>query len=517
MNLSDLLSFTATRLPDKPALVFRDRPITYRELDERASLAAAAFASAGVRPGDRVAVILGNVPEFVYALHGAFRAGAVAVPLNVMLTSEELGYILADAGARLAVVGMSHLSALLAVRDRLQSLERIQVVTGPPVPPGTESFEEALGRAGDAPEVAVGDDDLAVLQYTSGTTAHPKGAMLTHRNLLSNLDQMEAVPALAGAERDVVLLVLPLFHIYALNVVLGITIRHGATAVLVSHDPGSRFDPAGTLDLVERHRITALFGAPPMFRGWLALDDGRERDLSSVRIAVSGAAPLPGEVLEGFRERYGVTIWEGYGLTETAPAVTTNALGPEARPDSIGLPLPGVEVRLVDDDGDDVEEGDPGEIVVRGPNVFLGYWGREDETARAIQGGWLRTGDVAYRDEDGYLYLVDRKKDLVIVSGFNVYPREVEEALLRHPAVSEAAAIGVPDERTGEAVRVSVVLHPGARASPDELIDHAAGLLARFKVPREVEIVPELPRHATGKLLRRALRGEEVLGRGEEV
>jgi long-chain acyl-CoA synthetase len=515
MNVSDLLARTAARVPDAPALVFRDRPIAYREVQDRASRAAAALAEAGVRPGDRAAVLLGNVPEFVYALHGAFRAGAVAVPLNVMLTPEELGYVLADAGARAVVVGMGELPNVLAVRDRLPHLERVFVVTAPPVPSGTVSFEEALGHRGDPPATATGDDDLAVIQYTSGTTASPRGAMLSHANLLANLDQMDQVPALKEASSDVVLLALPLFHIYALNVVLGLTLRLGATAVLVPHDPGRRFDAGGILDLVERHGVTVLFGAPPMFVEWLRLDDGRRRDLSSVRIAVSGAAPLPAEVLEGFRERYGVTIWEGYGLTETAPAVTTNALGPVAKPGSIGIPLPGLEVRLVDADGEDVEDGDPGEIVVRGPNVFRGYWNRPDETARVIQGGWLRTGDVAFRDEDGYLFLVDRVKDLVIVSGFNVYPQEVEDALLRHPAVMEAAVVGVADERTGEAVKASVVLRSGAEVTPEELIEHCSALLARFKVPKTVEVLGELPKLPTGKVLRRALRGEEPLAGGD--
>src|SRR5918992_5113585 len=313
MNVSELLARTAARVPDAPALVFRDRPIAYREVQDRASRVSAALAEAGVRSGDRAAILLGNVPEFVYSLHGAFRAGAVAVPLNVMLTPEELGYALADAGARAVVVGMGELPNVLAVRDRLPDLERVFVVTAPPVPSGTVSFEEALGHGGDPPATAIGDDDLAVIQYTSGTTASPRGAMLSHANLLANLAQMDQVPALKEAASDVVLLALPLFHIYALNVVLGLTVRLGATAVLVPHDPGRRFDAGGTLDLVERHGVTVLFGAPPMFVEWLRLGDGRGRDLSSVRIAVSGAAPLPAEVLEGFRERYGVTIWEGYG------------------------------------------------------------------------------------------------------------------------------------------------------------------------------------------------------------
>ena len=331
------------------------------------------------------------------------------------------------------------------------------------------------------------------------------GAMLTQGNLLANLEQMSKVPALREAESDVVLLALPLFHIYALNVVLGITIREGATAILVE-----RFDPVSTLELIERRRITVLFGAPPMFAAWLEAAGEQPPDLSSVRIAVSGAAPLPGEVLEAFRERFGITIWEGYGLTETAPAVTTNALGDEAKRDSIGLALPGVEVRLVDDRGEDVAEGDPGEILVRGPNVFRGYWRRPDDTELSFRDGWLRTGDVAYRDEDGYLFIVDRTKDLVIVSGFNVYPKEVEEAIAGHPKVAEVVVIGVPDDRTGEAVKALIVPGKGESPTEEEILDHCRVTLARFKWPRHIEFVEALPKHVTGKVLRRALREPEA-------
>jgi long-chain acyl-CoA synthetase len=299
----------------------------------------------------------------------------------------------------------------------------------------------------------------------------------------------------------VVLLTLPLFHIYALNVVLGITIRQGATGVLVE-----RFDPVATLELVQRHRVSVLFGAPPMFAAWLQAAQQGEFDLSSVRLAVSGAAPLPGQILEAFRDRFGVTIWEGYGLTESAPAVTTNALGDVAKPDSIGLVLPGVDVRLVDEHGEEVEDGDPGEIVVRGPNVFQGYWHRDEETAGAFRDGWLRTGDVAYRDEDGYLFIVDRTKDLIIVSGFNVFPKEVEDAIAAHPKVAEVVVIGVPDGRTGEAVKALIVARPGEMLTEDEILDHCRGTLARFKWPRTIELVDSLPKHVTGKVLRRQLR-----------
>ncbi len=507
MNLAEVLALSAARVPDRPAVVFRSRPLSYAQLDGAVNRAAAALAALGVGPGDRVAFLVGNVPEYVVALYGTWRAGAVGVPLNVMLTSDEVGPILADAGAKAVIAEMAYLPTVLAARSGIPDLEHVLVVAGPPVPPGTTSFEEALAHAGDPPSADRAEDDLALIQYTSGTTARPKGAILTHGNLLANLEQMEAVPTAMKGD-DVVLAVLPMFHIYALNAILGAAVRAGATTVLVE-----RFEPQEILQLIERHGVTVLPGAPPMFSAWLELPEGGREAFRSVRMAVSGAAPLAPEVQQGFRERFGVPVWDSYGLTEAAPAVTTSALGEEPRSGSIGLPLPGVEVRLVDDEGQDVEEGDPGEIVVRGPNVFGGYWNKDEDTEAALlEGEWLRTGDVAVRDEDGYLYLVDRKKDLVIVSGFNVYPKEVEEVLVAHPAVLEAGVIGIPDSRTGEAVKALVVLEPGASATEQELRDHAAKSLARFKVPKVIEIVAALPKLATGKVLRRALRGEEILG-----
>jgi long-chain acyl-CoA synthetase len=509
MNVADLLQQAAAAVPEKVALVFRGRPVTFAELDERVDLTAAALAGFGVEKGDRVALLAGNVPEFVYGLYGAMRAGAVASPLNVMLTAEELGYILADSGAKVAITELGSLAALLSIRDTLPGLQTLIVIGGPPAPAGTVSLEEAMGGEGEPPVVEVEDADVAVISYTAGTTAAPKGAMLTHANLLSNLDQMAQVEAIVPGPDDVVLLALPLFHIYALNVVLGLTVKTGATAVLVEE-----FHPVEALDLIERHGITMLIGAPPMFSAWLeaAGEPGNADKLKGVRMAVSGASSLMPDVFEAFRARFGVTIWEGYGLTEAGPAVTSNGVGPEPRAGSIGLPLPGVEVRLVDEDGDDADDDDPGEIYVRGPNVFAGYWGRPDATAEVLDGEWLKTGDVAYKDEDGYLYIVDRKKDLIIVSGFNVFPKEVEEAIERHPSVAEAAVVGIPDDRTGEAVQAWVVPIEGGSLTAEDLLGFLEGHLARFKWPKDVQIVGELPHHVTGKVLRRALRGEEILG-----
>lgn len=497
-SLAEILPGHARARPDRTALIAGGRVITYSALENRVRLAAGALSAAGVARGDRVAVLLGNVPEFVEAVHGAWRVGAAVAPLNVMLTPEEIGYVLADANARVVVAGRALVPSVLAVRDRLAGLEQVLVTGRGPSPRRTASYERALARAAEPPRAEVGPEDLALLAYTSGTTAEPKGAMLTHGNLLSNLDMIRAVPALAQSESDVVLAALPLFHIFGLAT-LALVLREGAAAVLVE-----RFDPAATLELVSRHRVTVIPGAPPMFQAWVAA--AGEPDLSSVRLAVSGAAPLSAAVLEAFRDRFGITIWEGYGLTETSPALTTTAIGDEARPGSIGLPLPGVEVRLIDEHGAEVDEGDPGQIVVRGPNVFAGYWHRPEETEAAFRDGWLLTGDVAYRDEDGYLHIVDRTKDVIIVSGFNVFPKEVEDAIALHPKVAECVVLGVPDERTGEAVKALVVPRPGETLTEDEILNRCRDSLARFKWPRDIEVVGSLPKHVTGKVLRRALR-----------
>jgi long-chain acyl-CoA synthetase len=424
------------------------------------------------------------------------------VPLNTGYTSEEVSFILADADARAVVVAEPFAATVDGLRDTIPMLEHV-IIAGTHAPIGAMTWEQMVGRGGEAPSAAPADDDLAVIAYTSGTTGKPKGAMLSHGNLVANLDQMAQAPLLAEGADDVALLALPMFHIYALNVILGLTLRVGAAAVLME-----RFDALGSLDAVSKHRVTILFGAPPMFVAWLNTPGVDRYDLSSVRLAVSGAAPLPGMVLEDFRRRLGITIWEGYGLTETAPGVTSNAMGDQAKPGSIGKPLPGVEVRIVDAHGEDVEDGDPGEILVRGPNVFKGYWRQQEASDDAMRDGWFRTGDVGYADEDGYIFLVDRKKDLIIVSGFNVYPREVEDALYRHPKIADVAVIGVPHPYTGEAVKAYVVLKPGESATEEDIVDFSRRYLARFKCPGSIEFVTELPHLPTGKVLKRALRDD---------
>ncbi|CAN5565989.1 long-chain fatty acid--CoA ligase [soil metagenome] len=504
-NLADSLRDTAARLPDHPALL-GSVTLTYGELDIAVDQVAGVFRGSGLAPGDRVALLLGNCAVFVEAFYGALRAGLVAVPVNNTFTAEEISAILADSGARAVVVGDGYDHRLDGIRQILPTLEQVVVAGASSPPMGTRTWRQFLGGAGDQPPgqptgTDAGGDDLALLSYTSGTTGKPKGVCLSHANLLANHAQMASTRLRLEAD-DVVLCVLPLFHIYALNVALAFTIARGAAVVLAE-----RFDPLQTLAVIAEHRVSVIVGAPPMYTAWLNTPAAGAGDLASVRYAVSGAAPLARPVLERFRDELGLEIWEGYGLTETAPVLTSAAVCDRLVAGSAGRPLPGVALRLVDREGRDVQPGDPGEVVVRGPNVFSGYWQQPDATRAVLDPqGWFRTGDIGI-DEGGDLFLVDRKADLIIVSGFNVYPKEVEEVLFRHPKVAEAAVIGAPHPYSGEIVRAVVVLRDGEEATAQEISDFCRRSLARFKCPQVVDFVPALPHNLSGKVVRRHLRG----------
>ena len=491
-NLADLVRTAAQRVPAQPAFVVGDTVLTWREVDSRVDAAACALSGLGLSTGDRVGISLGNTLEFPVVYFGVLRAGLVAVPLNPGSTVEELRWSLGDSGARAVVVGGPGREPLQEAARELDALEHVLVVGS--------TWDELAGRsAGEGPVPARGGgEDLAVLLYTSGTSGRPKGAMLPHRALLANLDQMAQIRPALMAPDDVVLLVLPLFHVYGLNAALGAVARHAATGVLVE-----RFDPVETLAEIRRHGVTNIVGAPPMYVAWSMLPDVHDA-LAGLRIALSGAAPLPAAVLARVLEITGHRVYEGYGLTETAPVLATTLMSEVPKPDSIGRPIPGVELRLADERGRPVEEGDPGEIVVRGPNVFVGYW--PDRRDGPDAEGWFATGDVAYLDQDGDLHLVDRRQELVLVSGFNVYPREVEDVLATHPEVEEVAVLGVPHPYTGEAVKALVVRTPGSRLTAEEVVAHAARSLARFKCPTAVEFVAALPHGATGKIRKGRLR-----------
>jgi long-chain acyl-CoA synthetase len=497
-NVADLVRRAARRDPEHAALLHGSSRLSWADLDTAADRAAAALAGLGLVAGDRVVIQLGNTPDFPTIYFGALRAGLVAVPANTGYTGPELSHILADSGA-VALVTSS--VATIEGTDRLRAaapaLAHV-VVAAPSGPDGTVPLGGLLDGAPAAPpQVTAGGDDLAVLLYTSGTSGRPRGAMLSHRALLANLDQCGRLTPPLVRPDDVLLLVLPLFHVYGLNPGLGMVAWAGASAVLAD-----RFDPADTLALMGRHQVTSVLGAPAMYLAW-ADQPGVVDGFASVRLALSGAAPLPVETLQRFAE-LGVQIFEGYGLTETAPVLTTTLVGGVAKPGSVGRPIPGVELLLCDENGEQVEEDDPGEIVVRGPNLFSGYW--PDGAEGPDEAGWFCTGDVAYADDDGDLHLVDRRKDLILVNGFNVYPAEVEAVLARHPAVAEVAVIGMPDRDSGEAVKAYVVLRPSQSLTTGALLDWAGGSLAKFKLPTAVEFAQELPHSASGKVSKARLR-----------
>jgi long-chain acyl-CoA synthetase len=510
-NVADMVAAAAAADPGKPALLYREQRLTWGELDTAVDRAAAGLRRLGARPGDRVALLMGNIPEFVVAYFGVLRGGFVAVPLNTAYTAPELRQLLTDSGAVAVICGRGLADVLLGVAPDLPSAPQIVVADVSEAPTGARTFDDLLASgAHDGPATAsTGGDDLAVVMFTSGTSGRPKGAMLTHRALLANLDQADRIePPIMSAD-DVVLLVIPLFHIYGLNSGLGMVARYGATGVLVE-----RFDPADTLADIRRHHVTNIVGAPPMYVAWSLLPDLAE-SFDSVRLTVSGAAPLPPDVFGRILDVTGRPVFEGYGLTEAAPVLTTSLMSEIAKPSSIGRALPGVELRLLDEDGAEVVEGDPGEIVVRGANLFSGYW--PDGSDGPDAEGWFATGDVAYADEDGDLFLVDRRKELILVSGFNVYPREVEDALTGHPDITEAAVLAIPHPYTGESVKALVILRPGARLSAEDVIEYAATRLARFKCPTAVQFVDRLPHSATGKVAKGRLREEAAGGAGGVV
>jgi long-chain acyl-CoA synthetase len=485
--------------PDEAvALINRGASTTYGELRSPVDAVRGGLAELGLSPGDRVGIAAANNPYFVVAYLAVLGRGCVAVPLNPTSPPRELAHQLATVGARALIVGPAALDPARGIdRRAVPDLEHIVA------PPGAEldgaTPLEALLASSPVPVADRSPGDVAVLIFTAGTAGAPKAAMLTHGNLRANIDQVQSVPERQIRSDDVFFGVLPLFHIFGLNVVLGIGLAAGAGILLVE-----RFDPTSALTSIKEHKVTVLAGAPPMWTAWATLPDLPADAFAGVRLATSGASRLPEETAAAMERRFGLVVSEGYGLTEAAPVVTTSVGGHKAG--SIGRPVPGVEVRVVED-GEDALLGDAGEIWVRGPNVFTGYWGDAEATATALTpDGWLRTGDVAVADDDGYLWIVDRSKDLIIVSGFNVYPAEVEEALLEHPGIAAVAVIGVDSPSTGEAVKAYVVPAPGHALEEDEVADFCATRLARYKCPTKVMFVDELPQGLGGKVLRRQLR-----------
>jgi long-chain acyl-CoA synthetase len=496
-NLAQNLIDTAAKEGPHPALRMDEAHLTYDEFLDAALRVASSLRSRGIEPGDRVGMVLPNVLSFPIVFYGALLAGAAVVPMNPLLKAREIEYYLQDSGARLVV----------AVEQSAQPAAEAAGTVG------IESVTVGLARPGElmADEPLVdpvdrADDDTAVILYTSGTTGQPKGAELTHASLNSNARTTQET-LLEGTPDDVIMGCLPLFHVFGLTCSLNAGVLAGSTLTLLP-----RFDGAKALSIIERDGVTVFEGVPTMFSAMLHQPDPTAHDVSSLRLCVSGGSAMPVEVMRSFEETFGCIVLEGYGLSETSPVASFNHPHAERKPGSIGTPIRGVEMRLVDDHGSDVPAAEVGEIAIRGENVMKGYWNRAEDTAKAIPDGWFRTGDLARQDEDGYYFIVDRKKEMIIRGGYNVYPREIEEALYEHPAVAEVACIGIRHPDLGEEVGAAVALKPGASADVDELRAFAKERVAAYKYPRHLWLVDALPKGPTGKILRRAVELPAELG-----
>ncbi len=490
MNLAGNLTRTAVDLPDAVAIRLDDTAITYRQLDAASQRVAGLLRDRGVQPGDRVAIMLPNVPPFAVLYYGILRAGAVVVPMNPLLKAREVAYYLGDSGARLMFVWEGFAEEAIAGAEH-SGTEAIVIE-----PAG---FTTLLASSAPVADVVDRDGaDTAVILYTSGTTGQPKGAELTHDNLSRNT-QLSVEDLIAVTPHDVVFGGLPLFHVFGQTCGLNAAVASGATLTLLP-----RFDPTKAFEVLVRDKVTVFQGVPTMYTALVNHPDRENYDLSALRVCVSGGAAMPVEVMTAFEQAFGCVVLEGYGLSETSPVASFNLPG-RRKAGSIGTPVSGVEFRVVDDAGNDVARGDIGEIAIRGHNVMKGYWAKPDETAKAIRNGWFHTGDMARQDEDGFYFIVDRKKDMIIRGGYNVYPREIEEVLYEHPAVAEAAVLGVPHVELGEEVGAAVTLKPGATATVEELRDFVKGQVAAYKYPRHVELFDALPKGPTGKILKREI------------
>ncbi|HEX8103614.1 MAG TPA: long-chain fatty acid--CoA ligase [Solirubrobacteraceae bacterium] len=493
-NLASALVESARNHADRPALRLDDAEVSYKMLDEGTARVAALLKQKGVEPGDRVGIMLPNVPYFALVYYGVLRAGGVVVPMNVLLKGREVGFYLRDPEAKVLFAWHQFGDAAKEGAEA-EGAELVLVEPG--------EFEKLLTDIEpDTELVDRDDDDTAVILYTSGTTGTPKGAELTHANLISNVEVATDLGQLS--EEDVVLGALPLFHSFGQTCGLNSAIKMGAVLDLIP-----RFDPGKALEVIQRDKVTVFQGVPTMYHALLNHPERENYDVSCLKLCMSGGAALPVEVLKGFEEAFNCKVLEGYGLSETSPVASFNHPDKERKAGSIGTPIKGVEMKVVDEDGKDVPQGEVGEIVIKGHNVRKGYWNRAEATEEVMKDGWFHTGDMAQVDEDGYFFIVDRKKDMIIRGGYNVYPREIEEVLYEHEAISEAAVVGVPDEKMGEEVGAAIVLKEGQDVDADELRDYVKDKVAAYKYPRKIWFLDELPKGPTGKILKREIKVPE--------
>lgn len=492
-NLASNLVATAQAHPDKVAIKLDDAELTWQQLHGLAAKTAGALRAAGLEPGDRVSLILPNVPAFPVLFYGTLLAGGTVVPMNPLLKAQEIEYFYSDSGAKFSFAWGDFLGEAQAGSEGTGT----KVIASGPIGPSEEDLP-----AGEpiATPIERDGNDTAVILYTSGTTGRPKGAELTHDNLDLNA-MRSAQDIIQISADDVIMGCLPLFHVFGLTCGLNAAVRQGATLTLVP-----RFEPGKALEVIARDKVTIFEGVPTMYGAMLHHPTVKDTDTSSLRTCVSGGSSLPGETLREFEETFKVSLLEGYGLSETSPVASFNMLDRPTKPGTIGRAIPGCEMKLLDDDGNDVGPGEGvGEIVIRGDNLMKGYWNKPEATADAIRDGWFHTGDIASVDEDGYYTIVDRKKDLIIRGGMNIYPREVEEVLYTHPDVLECAVVGVPHAELGEDVGAAVSLREGASGDLEEIKQYVKDRIAAYKYPRTVWVLDELPKGPTGKILKREI------------
>lgn len=510
-SLYQILERTFHRFPDATAIIYEGRKMAYRQLKEKVDRLANAWKRLGMKKGDRIGLMLANHPDYIISYYAAQMLGAIVVQVNPLYTPRELQYIVNDVGMKYIVthdsnrrtlhqIETEHLKAVFLSND---SNPDAVALTWP-----SYDLHELIDRSEPLEAYTEIDvhEDIAVIQYTGGTTGKMKGAMLTHYNLLANVIQSYAMYSdLLEDGKEVTLAATPFYHVFAMTAAMNVSIFSGQAILIVR-----KFQVDEVLELIKTYRPSFFPGVPTMYNAFVNHPNVKAYGLDCLKVCSSGSAPLPQEILRRFKEITGVPILEGYGLSESSPSTHRNPIHFKRKVGSIGIPIPLTDSKVVDDAGNEVEIGEIGELIVKGPQVMKGYWNQPEETAKALRDGWLYTGDLAKMDEEGYFYIVGRKKEMIISGGFNIYPQEVEDVLYDHPAVKEAAVIGIPDDYSGERVKAFVVFKEGKKASEEELIDHCYQHLTRYKVPKEIEIRDALPRNTVGKLLKRILVEEEL-------
>ncbi len=496
-NIRDMVETQARRHKDKIAIRYYERDITYRELDEQSSRVAGALHRLGVRKGDRVCLLMDNAPEFYYAYFGIIKIGGIAGPVNCWWQTGEIQYLLNDSGAVALFFDHGYRAHIDRILDGTPALKH--VIEREPADDRFLSFEKVMAEAAAPPPVRIDPDDVSTIVYTSGTTGNPKGVLLTHGNILTNSRQASLLANID--EKDVILCFLPLFHVNGLVITGTSPLSMGSQIILRRNFSASEF-----WECVAKYRVSIFSGVPTVYQILLATPGHEGLDLSSLRYGVCGAAPMPVEAIRRFEEAFNMIIIEGYGLTESTAGATANPIDGVRKIGSIGIPFADSEIRLLDERDEEVPPGEVGEICIRGGHVMKGYWNRPEETAQTLRGGWLHTGDMAFRDGDGYLFIVDRKKEMIIRGGENIYPRELEGVIHRHPQVMEAAVVGVPDAIYGEEVLACLVLRPGQTLTEEVFREWCRASMASYKVPRYVDFRAALPKNILGKVLKKELK-----------